>query len=52
MEGNPDFYYANYKVELTATLYQDGQEVDCSSAHDFIIYTNAKIIPELITTIP
>ena len=41
--------YANYKLELTAELQTAGESISGSGANDFIIYTNAKICPTLIS---
>lgn len=45
--------YANYKVQLTVELLgeKDGNDyvLDGSTAYDYIIYTNTKIIKELIS---
>lgn len=42
-------YYANYRVELTAQLLnRSGVPIPNSQASDYIVYTNAKIVTELI----
>lgn len=41
--------YANYKVKLTARLYKDDTPISNSNADDYIIYTNAKILSNLIS---
>ena len=41
--------YANYKLVLTAELLQNGTTIEGSPASDYIIYTNAKIIPTLVS---
>ena len=42
--------YANYKVLLTVELLDvDGNPLTGSTAYDYIIYTNTKIIKELIS---
>lgn len=41
--------YANYKVRLTAWLVNDNNEIGGSSANDYIIYTNAKILTSLVS---
>lgn len=44
--------YANYKIDLTATLYEETScttPIPQSTAPDSLIYTNAKINPEYIT---
>ena len=42
--------YANYKLELTAELLDNnGNHISGSSAHDYIIYTNAKIRTDLVS---
>ena len=43
------FQYANYKVVLTAELYDGNGLISKSSANDYIIYTNAKIKFDLIS---
>lgn len=43
------YRYANYQVRLTAQLLDEAQkEIDNSEASDYIVYTNAKILRELI----
>lgn len=43
------YRYANYQVRLTARLLDEAQkEIDNSEASDYIVYTNAKILRELI----
>ena len=43
------YCYANYQVRLTAELLdQTGKQIKGSAASDFIVYTNAKIVKELI----
>lgn len=42
--------YANYKVRLTAVLLdKDGRELKETEATDYIIYTNARVYPQIIT---
>ena len=41
--------YANYKLVLKAELLQNGTTIEGSPASDYIIYTNAKIIPTLVS---
>ena len=42
-------YYANYRVVLTAQLLSSsGVPIPNSQASDYIVYTNAKIVTELI----
>ena len=41
--------YANYKLVLTAELLQGDKTIEGSEASDHIIYTNAKIIPTLVS---
>ena len=42
-------YYSNYKLEITVVLKDSSNEpISASSANDYIIYTNAKIIPNYI----
>lgn len=42
-------YYANYRVVLTAQLLnRSGTPIPNSQASDYIVYTNAKIVTELI----
>lgn len=52
-KSGADFHkYANYKIDLTAALYEETNcttLIDHSSAPDSLIYTNAKINPEYIT---
>ena len=44
-----DGYYANYRVLLTAQLLnRSGTPIPNSQASDYIVYTNAKIVTELI----
>ena len=44
-----NYRYANYQVRLTAQLLDEAQkEIDNSEASDYIVYTNAKILRELI----
>ncbi len=46
--------YANYKVDLAAELFKDNahqQNVENSSASDYLIYTNAKINPNILKSI-
>lgn len=46
--------YANYKVDLTVELYKDDEHkvnVENSSASDYLIYTNAKINPNILKAI-
>lgn len=41
--------YANYKVTLTVSLLdKDNKELEGSSATDYIIYTNAKVLTDVI----
>ena len=41
--------YANYKVTLTVSLLdKDSKELEDSSATDYIIYTNAKVLTDVI----
>ena len=41
--------YANYKVTLTVSLLdKDSKELEGSSATDYIIYTNAKVLTDVI----
>ena len=41
--------YANYKLVLKAELLQGSKTIEGSPAEDYIIYTNAKIIPTLVS---
>ena len=44
--------YANYRVDLTAELFSDEGctvPLDNSVATDYLIYTNAKVVPELLS---
>ena len=44
-----DLTYANYKVTLTVSLLdKDSKELEGSSATDYIIYTNAKVLTDVI----
>lgn len=44
-----DLTYANYKVTLTVSLLdKDNKELEGSSATDYIIYTNAKVLTDVI----
>ena len=46
---NAGGYYANYRVVLTAQLLsKSGVPIPNSQARDYIVYTNAKIVTELI----
>lgn len=46
---NASGFYSNYRVVLTAELLSgSGNVIPSSSASDYIVYTNAKIITELI----
>lgn len=46
---NAGGYYANYRVVLTAQLLnRSGTPIPNSQASDYIVYTNAKIVTELI----
>ena len=46
---NAGGYYANYRVRLTAQLLsRSGALIPNSQASDYIVYTNAKIVTELI----
>ena len=46
---NAGGYYANYRVVLTAQLLsKSGTPIPNSQASDYIVYTNAKIVTELI----
>lgn len=45
------YTYANYKVRLTAVLLdQDGNEIDGTKASDYMIYTNARIYQQILST--
>lgn len=46
---NAGLTYANYKLVLKAELLQGGKTIEGSPAEDYIIYTNAKIIPTLVS---
>lgn len=46
---NAGLTYANYKLVLTAELLHKGERINGSDASDYIIYTNAKIIPTLVS---
>ena len=44
-----DLTYANYKVTLTVSLLDAaGKELEGSKASDYIIYTNAKVLTDVI----
>ncbi len=44
-----DLTYANYKVTLTVSLLdKDNKELEGSKASDYIIYTNAKVLTDVI----
>ncbi len=46
---NRGLTYANYKVTLTVSLLdKDNKELEGSSATDYIIYTNAKVLTDVI----
>ena len=48
-----DYTYGNYRVRLTVVLLQaDGTELDGTKASDYIVYTNARLYPEILPTLP
>ena len=46
------YTYGNYRVRLTVVLLQaDGTELDGTKASDYIVYTNARLYPEILPTL-
>ena len=46
------YTYGNYRVRLTVVLLQaDGTELDGTKASDYIVYTNARLYPEILSTL-
>ena len=44
--------YANYRVTVRAELLkEDGNTIDNSGASDYVIYTNAKVYPEVMSEV-
>ena len=48
LEALKNAFYSNYKIVLTASLYEGSAMIDGSAADDYIIYTNAHIDPKFI----
>ena len=48
LETVENAFYSNYKIVLTASLYEGSAMIDGSVADDYIIYTNAHIDPKFI----
>ena len=48
LEALENAFYSNYKIVLTASLYEGSAMIDGSAADDYIIYTNAHIDPKFI----
>lgn len=48
LEAAENTFYSNYKIVLTASLYEGSAMIDGSAADDYIIYTNAHIDPKFI----
>ena len=48
LEAVANAFYSNYKIVLTASLYEGSAMIDGSAADDYIIYTNAHIDPKFI----
>lgn len=48
LEAAENAFYSNYKIVLTASLYEGSAMIDGSAADDYIIYTNAHIDPKFI----
>lgn len=48
LEAAANAFYSNYKIVLTASLYEGSAMIDGSAADDYIIYTNAHIDPKFI----
>lgn len=48
LEAVENAFYSNYKIVLTASLYEGSAMIDGSAADDYIIYTNAHIDPKFI----
>ncbi|MBQ9468213.1 MAG: hypothetical protein IJU52_04315 [Clostridia bacterium] len=42
---NAHQFFANYKITVTVVLQESGRDINVSSAYNYVIYTNAKIIP-------
>ena len=44
------FTYANYKIRLTAVMLDSGDKaLEDTRASDYIIYTNARVVRELVS---
>lgn len=48
LEAVENAFYSNYKIVLTASLYEGSAMIDGSAADDYIIYTSAHIDPKFI----
>lgn len=48
LEAAENAFYSNYKIVLTASLYEGSTIIDGSTADDYIIYTNAHLDPKFI----
>ena len=45
-----NFTYANYKIRLTAVMLDSGDKaLEDTRASDYIIYTNARVVRELVS---
>lgn len=42
------FTYGNYKITVTVALRTDGTKISISQASNFVVYTNARIIPRYL----
>lgn len=48
-----DLVYSNYRMTVSVVLRDEhGEEIAASKCSDFMIYTNAKVVPSFITTVP
>ncbi len=45
---NSQFYYSNYKIKLEVELYDGSSPLLSSHATDYLVYTNARILPDFI----
>ena len=47
------YIYSNYRLTVSIVLRDgSGNEIAVSKCSDFVIYTNAKVVPSFITTVP
>lgn len=48
-----ELVYSNYRLTVSVVLRDEsGNEIAVSKCSDFVIYTNAKVVPSYITTVP